>query len=112
MPPTRACGTRVRCEPCADRVHRLTGDGPSEAREPFLRQRVAVVDGAGRLAVRDPRAGGVGQAQGEGLVAFVLRVGVNGDLDGLRCLARRQIEGAGGGDVVLARRRGFGPTVA
>ena len=69
-------------------------------------RRIVVGDGAGCRAVGDGRAIGIGEADGQGLVALRHLVALDLHLDGLRRFTRREGEGAARGNIVAAGRGG------
>src|SRR5262249_39005863 len=70
------------------------------------RRRVVVGDGAGDGGGGEGGVGRVGEVESKGLVFLVDGVAVDLHRDDLAGLARREGQGAGGGDVVAAGRRG------
>ena len=85
-----------------DHVHRRR---PPEPRQQRTRQRVPVLDRPGRVAVRQPAAGGTRQRQRQCLLVLVVRVVEHPDLDRPRGLARLERQRPAGRRVVDARLR-------
>ena len=90
-------------QPTADRLHRLVRRRASEARQPCLGQRIAVLDGSVGHAVENTCTDGIGKPQGHSLallVVLVLQVVQHRDLDRPGRGAQREGDHAALGHVI------------